>query len=345
MKKINILVTGVGGNIGQGIIKAARHSGLDCRVVGIDSNPLSVGLFVVDKGYVVPRVENTKLLGALVKIIRKEAIDIILVGSDPELWFYAKNKGRIENVAGAKVVVSSMDVIKTATDKYLTSEFLRRNNFPYVKSVLCADKKSLAEFIKKNPFPLLIKPRKGYGSANVFIVDSKEELRVFGKRISDAVVQTLVGDAQSEYTTAVVYFKEEGIFEHIIFKRELHSGTTYRAEVIEDKNMAEQIRAITSRLCPFGPCNMQFKYVQGKVVIFEINARFSGTTPMRSMVGFNDVEMVVSHLLFNKMPQRQRRARASVLRYWNEMIVPDSIENISKKKVFSKVDCLISDAF
>ena len=54
----NVLVTGVGSNIGQVIVKSIRMSGIQCRIIGTDMNPLSAGLFRCDKGYIVPPLYN-----------------------------------------------------------------------------------------------------------------------------------------------------------------------------------------------------------------------------------------------------------------------------------------------
>ena len=42
-----------------------------------------------------------------------------------------------------------------------------------------------------------------------------------------------------------------------------------------------------------GPLNIQCRFVNGKLFVFEINPRYSGTTPLRSMVGFNEPEIMI----------------------------------------------------
>jgi len=345
MRKINILVTGVGGNIGQGVIKAIKRSSLDCNIIGVDCNPLSAGLFVLYKGYVVPSADSNDLFCALVKIICDESIDILLVSSDQELDFYAHNKNLLESETGVKIIVSSEDTVRIANDKLLTAEFLKQNKFPYAESVLYADQDGLSSFVEMYPFPLIIKPRKGGGSKDVFIVSSIDELHVFGKRIENAVVQTVIGESNSEYTAAALYFEECSLFESIIFRRELHNGTTYRAEVVKNEEMTEQIYNIVSRLKVYGPCNIQYKFVEDKVVTFEVNPRFSGTTAMRCLVGFNDVEIVLNYVMFNKLPQEIKIENATFLRYWNELVVFDSLNNIRNKKIISNTNSVVNNIF
>ncbi|NGZ29320.1 MAG: hypothetical protein G8345_20850, partial [Magnetococcales bacterium] len=82
--RVRILVTGVGGNVGQGILKALRASGLASWVVGCDCHPLSVGLFAVDRGYVVPPAPHSSFAHVLAEILIQEKIQLVLVGADAE---------------------------------------------------------------------------------------------------------------------------------------------------------------------------------------------------------------------------------------------------------------------
>ena len=55
---VNVLITGVGGNIGQGVIKSLKMSSLKYKIVGTDIKTLSAGFFRIDKGYVVPKANE-----------------------------------------------------------------------------------------------------------------------------------------------------------------------------------------------------------------------------------------------------------------------------------------------
>jgi carbamoyl-phosphate synthase large subunit len=51
--------------------------------------------------------------------------------------------------------------------------------------------------------------------------------------------------------------------------------------------------AIAQALGSVGPLNIQGRLDSGEFVPFEINPRFSGTTPMRAMAGFNEPELLI----------------------------------------------------
>ncbi|HDZ88568.1 MAG TPA: carbamoyl-phosphate synthase large subunit, partial [Nitrospirae bacterium] len=104
---ITVIVTGVGSNIGQGIIKAIRMSGLRVRIIGSDINPLSAGLFRCDKGYVLPPAYSGDFKDSIVTVCKDENVDMILIGSDPEVPFFAGAKQEIERLTEAFILVSN----------------------------------------------------------------------------------------------------------------------------------------------------------------------------------------------------------------------------------------------
>jgi carbamoyl-phosphate synthase large subunit len=67
---------------------------------------------------------------------------------------------------------------------------------------------------------------------------------------------------------------------------------------------------------------VQLRLVDGRPVPFELNVRFSGTTPMRVQLGFNEVEAALRHFVLgeDELPLADVE-EGVVLRYWNEMYV------------------------
>ncbi len=80
-------------------------------------------------------------------------------------------------------------------------------------------------------------------------------------------------------------------------RRDLLEGTTYRAEADFPEIRREAVR-IAEALKPMGPSNIQLRMHGGRPVCFEINIRFSGTTPIRARLGFNDVEAALNHYVW-----------------------------------------------
>ena len=78
---------------------------------------------------------------------------------------------------------------------------------------------------------------------------------------------------------------------------------------------------VTSKLEIEGGCNFQLRVDSDMVPkIFEINCRFSGTTPFCAQLGFNPVEYYLKKSLsINYEPKIDYDS--SVLRFWSEVVV------------------------
>ena len=108
-------------------------------------------------------------------------------------------------------------------------------------------------------------------------------------------------------------------------RRDLRDGNTHRAYVEPYEELNLFVRHAAEVLQPFGPVNLQFRTdAQGEPRIFEINARFSGATPLRALAGFNEVEMCIRRLLFGELIRAQPLKNGIILRHLSETFVTHS---------------------
>jgi carbamoyl-phosphate synthase large subunit len=73
-----------------------------------------------------------------------------------------------------------------------------------------------------------------------------------------------------------------------------------------------------------GPLNVQCFITDGEPIIFEINPRFSGTTPIRSAVGFREVDAVLRNYLFGEEVQLKNKRDIIAIRYLDELYAKSS---------------------
>jgi carbamoylphosphate synthase large subunit len=104
-------------------------------------------------------------------------------------------------------------------------------------------------------------------------------------------------------------------------RRELRDGNTYRAYADQYPELNRQVVRWTEQLRPYGPANFQFRLVGGRAKIFEINARFSGTTGLRYHAGFNSVEMTLRRVLLGERVVQPRIKPVVILRHWEETVL------------------------
>jgi carbamoyl-phosphate synthase large subunit len=295
-------------------------SGIRVRIIGTDMNPLSAGLFRCDKGYVLPPAESRDFKSAVLKVCKDEKVDIILIGSDPEVPFFSSEKKDIEHETGAFVLVSNSKIVNTFHDKWKTFLFLKENNFNYPESVL-KDDAQIKELIKKVGFPLVVKPRIGGGSKNVFIVKDEEELQYALKKVPNPIIQAHIS-SDEEYTTGIFFDSKSEIKGIITMKRELIAGTTYRAIVDDFPLVRKEMERIAKRLSEegaIGSINIQCRISKKGPVTFEINPRFSGTTAFRAKFNFNEPEAALKHFVLGEEIPEFKPSKGIVMRYWEEV--------------------------
>ncbi|MDM9385225.1 ATP-grasp domain-containing protein [Chlorogloeopsis sp. ULAP01] len=321
---MKVLVTGAGALLGQGIIKCLRMSDIPYHIIAVDPDPRSVGLYWADQAYLVPLASNPSYLDVVCCILEREKPDVVLIGTDTELMIYAQNKLELESRYKTRVIVSPPHVIQIADDKWLTYKFLLENGFPYPKSVL---PNGIYDLLRECDFPLIVKPRIGARSIGVHLVKNEEELNQALCCVENPIIQECVATANQEYTSGVVVDMEGVVKAVVTMRRELRDGNTYRAYVEPDAPFNSLLAKIAEQLDGVGPLNFQFRVDQGIPKIFEINARFSGTSPLRAHAGFNSVDYLIKHYVLGKpIPVPQVRAIA-MFKYWNEIIVePEQLE-------------------
>lgn len=315
-----ILVTGAGALLGQGIIKSLRACSLKTTIISVDPNPLSVGLYWTDGAHLVPMASAPGYMEQVEALLRLERPDVVMVGTDTELPYFAAHRERLEREYSLHVLVSSPQVVEIADDKWQTAQFFKAHGFDYPDSALPGTP-DVERLLETFGFPLLVKPRRGARSIGVGVVKNRDELAYAIEHGDNVVIQEYIGTANDEYTAGALTFDGE-THATIVMRRDLRDGNTYRAYVEAYPELNAAVRAMATRLQPYGPANFQFRIDKaGRVKVFEINARFSGTTPLRMRAGFNEVEMALRYLLYGEPIIQPKVEPMIMLRYWEETVI------------------------
>jgi carbamoyl-phosphate synthase large subunit len=324
--KLSIGVTGTGSLIGQGILKSIQKSPLanEVTITGFDYFERTIGSYWCQQNYLLPDILKTPdVLPQWIEVIKaaihKHSITLLFIGVDFELPILAGIREQLLQETGCEVMVSNGDVIAIADDKYLTYKFLRDNNLGHPATFLPEEYTAGAL-----PFPLIVKPRIGARSRDVIVVKDAAQLKDAVARVSGAVIQELVGNAATEYTCGIIFLDGE-LKASIVLNRSLREGNTFKSVFSQqvDKRIYDYIKDVAYCLKPYGSCNLQLRVDEkGQPKIFEINARHSGTTYIRSLFGYNEVEYIINYKSGKKTPAFDLR-EGTVIRYYDEFFVEE----------------------
>ena len=95
-----------------------------------------------------------------------------------------------------------------------------------------------------------------------------------------------------------------------------------------------------------GAINIQAKIVNEKPKIFEINARFSATSPLRAVAGINEPDIVFRNIVLGENIKIKEYKKLVCMRYWNEVYVPyATYKKVEYSKKVERSDSFIPDIF
>jgi carbamoyl-phosphate synthase large subunit len=157
----------------------------------------------------------------------------------------------------------------------------------------------------------------------MIIATKPAEIMAAAERLgANGIVQEHIGNDDNEFTGAVLCDRNGAVRASLVMRRDLLHGTSYRIHPVDDALLNKTLEEWAARFAAVGPVNFQFRVTSSGPICFEINARFSGTTGMRFLFGYNDVAMAVRHFLFDEPIERPPISPGVVLRLWDEMHLP-----------------------
>jgi carbamoyl-phosphate synthase large subunit len=346
--KINILVTGIGGaGVGRQIIKALKNSTLDYRLFGTDTSEQSFGKIDTDAFRILPLASNENYVHELLSYSIENKIKVIFPGSEKELITLAENIHLFEENE-IYVPINTIDLINLCSEKFDCNEFLLENGFHCPKSI---EIKKQVDLNKVDFFPIVLKPTSGAGgSANVMIAQDSDELNLFATYLLnngiELIGQEYIGNSSEEYTIGVLCNPNKEVINSIVMKRQISSGIGFKlavnnktdktelgdrlvissgmsqGEFIEKSFINDQCENIAKKLGATSAINIQGRIHDDKFYVFEINPRFSGTTSSRSIVGYNEPEVLINSFLLNKsIPKHFKYDFGFVLRGLEERLI------------------------
>lgn len=314
-RQVTVIVTGVGGGVGQSIMKGLhlamdRRGEVEYRIIGVDADPMASGLFRADVGYTVPMAHESGYVDRLIEVAQEENVDILVPGSDPEVSVVAKNRDTLSNDGEMEILVSSADSVDVGRDKWRTYNFLKEHGFETPATVLGSDAYDIVDSVG---FPLIVKPRTGSASRGLFVVTDYNELNYALTQSTDEVVvqEYLVPTAWEgrdltrsdlrrqvdEYSTETIVDADGDIVLSLSNWRKMDKGVPSVAKIQPYDDIREACEAVVDNLDVLGPVNLQARMTESGISFFELNTRFTGSTAVRCTAGFNGPDAMVRHLV------------------------------------------------
>ena len=149
-------------------------------------------------------------------------------------------------------------------------------------------------------YPLIVKPRRGSAARGLFRIDDEAALAPH-MRAGNVMQECLLPDDQ-EYTVGLYRTRDRRTVATTVIRRELNFGLTYKGVLMTHPVIEAYAIKVAAALGAVGSVNVQLRLTARGPVAFEVNPRFSSTTPIRAYFGVNEPELAIRELVFGEDP-------------------------------------------
>lgn len=333
--KENILIAGIAGaSLGTEVLKSLLITN-KYNIYGTDISRYAYGLYQKDfkKTFI---LSQDKYIEDTLSIARKEKIKVIIPGGEKPLLLLSNSRDVFEKEE-IVLAINNANVVELCSNKSKTFHELEKLGIPIPRTELYTNCNQLTHFT----YPCILKPSIGSGgSISVHLVSDSNEASVIcqdlQKKNIPILIQEYLTQSDAEYTVGVLSANNEKIIESIAMKRLFSSKLSYiskqddkiissgysQGEFGDFKEISLQAEAIARSIKSTGPLNIQGRVKNNIFYPFEINPRFSATTYLRTIVGFNEIDVYIQYLLTGKIKKTPKIKHGYCFRSLIEQFIP-----------------------
>jgi carbamoyl-phosphate synthase large subunit len=324
MSVATILVSGASGVVGYGVLKSLRQSGLDYRLIGTTIYDDSVAPAFCDVFEQAPMTNDAGYIDWLCGVIDKHKVDIIIPGIEADMQSWNQARQRIART-GVTLLLNNPYLIELCSDKWNFYQKLTQGG-PDELAIESRLSGTFQELKDELGLPFLLKPRRGFASKGIVIVESEGVFAAHQRDLGEVLmVQPIVGSKEDEYTVSAFFDKDSNLLCSMALRRKLSKeGFTEKALVADLPGSREAMEELGKLLQPVGPTNFQFRVHDGRLKLLEINPRVSSATSIRTAFGYNESLMSVEYFLHGTVPTQPEIRSGYAVRYVEEKVFYDS---------------------
>jgi len=306
---MNILLTSAGRR--AYIVDYFRKCNGIGKVYASNSN-YTIALQRADGYFITPLIYDNDYIPSIISYCKRNNITAVLSLFDIDLLVLARHETDfLKN--GIKLILAPAQFVEICNDKFKTYKFCIDNGLQTPKTYLHIDDVLEAIERKELTFPIIMKPRWGMASMDIYKVETEEELIVFSKKCSRDIFNSYL-----KYESAMTP-------DEAIIYQEVVKGEEYGLDVVNDLDanyvatFAKQKVTMRSgetdlgRTASSSPFKSYAKIIAANsrhkgllsvdcfkndkgIFVIEMNCRISGHYPLSYLAGFNYPQLLIDWL-------------------------------------------------
>ena len=350
-KKISVLLTSTGGFGATSYIDCLKNNyeNRNIRVVCSDVVDQPIMHYKADCFHLLPKGNSKKYIPALIKLCKKENIDVVIPCSGSEVFTISKNI-KLLNSHDIFSTVPNFEVVKKTMNKAEIYQLLQQNGISVPQYFLVHNKDELKKALRflgypKNP--VCFKPnnyRSSGGSRGFRILREKNS-------ISDIIVNQKPTSVEIDYESTLDLFNKdkniellfseflpgiewdvyvlakEGttVFSVPMVRQRVEEGFAFESLVKENNELTLICEKITNILKISYNSQIQFRLSRNNQPKFiELNPRVAGGISLPAAAGINLLYLSVKLALNEKLPASKIIYNTKMIRFWKELFIQNS---------------------
>ena len=272
MNKLNVLIFPSGSGVSKEIFDSLKYIRW-INIIGSDFDNKNFSYYefkTLELG--APFIkEKEKTILYLKSIIKKHNIDCIYPAFDSLLLFLKQN----EKELNVKVICSPFETCNICSSKSNTYNLLK----DYINTPKIID-------INNIDYPIFIKPDKGYGSRDSYIIKNNDDFLFYTKKINDYILcEYLPGD---EFTVDCFTSNNNLIFCEARTRIKSINGVSVLTQHISNDKIKNIAEIINQKIVFEGSWFFQLKYNSvNELTLLEVAPRIPGAAALHRGYGFN----------------------------------------------------------
>ncbi len=326
MRSVTVLLTSAGVTTAVNVIHALRKStAFKVKIVAVDMNKFSAGLYLADCHYSVPPASDPQYIDELLHICKKEDVHFLFPLFSGEIGLLARHAERFIQ-RSICLMLPHPEVIDTCIDKNRFLRYLHENSYPYPDLFL-------PDQATKESFPLFMKPVRGSSSKDTFIIRDQNELHFYLKKYPKSILQKYIHGV--EYTVDCLVHHGKVYVCSPRARLRVKDGKSVVGKTVYHPELIELVSDLVVKIGMNGPCNVQcIEDEAGKLYLVEMNPRLAaGGLPLTVKAGANIPEMMLKLALgFEVNPVKCILPDIVMIRYFDDLFL-QADENKELKRI------------
>lgn len=272
----------------------------------------TIALKRADGFFISPLIYDEAYIPSIIDYCKKNSITVILSLFDIDLLVLAKNEYNFAK-NGIKLILAPESFVDICNDKYKTYQFCKQLGINTPRTYLHIDEVIKAIKNGELSYPIIMKPRWGMASMDIYKIDNEEELLVLSKKCERNIFNSYLKYESSIAPNESIVYQEimqgeeygldvlndlNGNYIQTFAKQKvtMRSGETDLGRTASNEPFIKLAKLVSASSKHQGILSIDCFMTKNGIFLIEMNCRISGHYPLAYLAGFNYPQLLIDWL-------------------------------------------------